>query len=337
MPASSTAPATTPMTAMTSAELFNGYIGAHAFYALHELGVLRRWSDGVTAVADLAPAADPARLRALLEVMARLGFATVDDTEAELTAEGRELLAQQGFFTWCVGGHGDVWRHLAGLADGSLAFGAGVQRDTGRVALGCAEADRSLMRPVQDAVLAAVEFTGVVDIGSGDGSRLLDLCAADSRRRGVGIDISADACALAARQRDERGLADRVEFQQADVIELLRGDRTFPGVDLVVSIFMLHDLFASADDHPALMRSLRRVFPDARHFLLADTARQDDAERRAAPPVFSLGFELAHAFMGVRLQQRTAYEDAFEAAGLKIARREPFGAPATWLYLLEAV
>ncbi|MCT9008499.1 class I SAM-dependent methyltransferase [Streptomyces sp. NPDC054766] len=322
---------------MTPAMLFNGYVGAHAFYALHELGVLRRWEEGTTKVAELAPHADEDRLVALLVTMARLGFVTLDGTTAELTPTGRELVQQQGFFTWCVGGHGDVWRQLAGLAGEGLRFGQDVRRNDGRVALGCAEADRALMRPTQDEVLGSIDFTTAVDIGCGDGSRLLELCSENPERHGIGIDISADACAMAAEQSRKRGLADRVDFVQANVIELLKSDRTFPGADLVVSIFMLHDLFASTDDHPELVRSLRRVFPDARYFLLADTAAQDEAERREQPPIFSLGFELAHSFMGVRLQARSTYEEAFEAGGLKIARREPFGAPSTWLYLLEAV
>ncbi|WP_333737405.1 class I SAM-dependent methyltransferase [Streptomyces sp. IBSBF 2806] len=322
---------------MTPAMLFNGYVGAHAFYALHELGVLERWADGVTEIAELAPQAEESRLVALLVTMARLGFVTLDDTTAELTGTGQDLLRQQGFFTWCVGGHGEVWRQLAQLAGDGARFGIDVRRDDGRVALGCAEADRALMRPTQDEVLGSIDFGTAVDIGCGDGSRLLQLCAQRPGRRGIGIDISADACAMATEQSRERGLADQVEFVQANVIELLKSDRTFPGVDLVVSIFMLHDLFASTDDHPELVRSLRRVFPDARYFLLADTAAQDASRHQGQPPVFSLGFELAHAFMGVRLQSRGTYEDAFEAGGLKIARREPFGAPSTWLYLLEAV
>lgn len=325
-----------PSTAvMTPAALYNGYVGAHVFWALHELGVLDRWGQGVTRIDELAPGTDPDRLAALLAALDRLGFVEVAGGAARLTATGADLHSQQGFFTWCVGGHGELWRRLAGLTTGELRFGSDVRRDGARVALGCAEADRSLMLPVQDDVLSGVDFRSVVDIGCGDGSRLLRLCEQRPDRTGVGIDLSPDALALGRRAAEDKGLTGRAEFVEADVFELLGSGRTFPGVELVISIFMLHDLFAATDDHSALVRALQAVFPDARYFLLADTAAQQGADRQGPPPVFSLGFELAHAFMGVRLQPREAYEQAFVAGGLTILRREPFGAPSTWLYLLE--
>src|SRR4029077_19685592 len=132
-----------------------------------------------------------------------------------------------------------------------------------------------------------------------------------------------------------QGLASRIDIVQANIMDLM-GVRTFPGVDLVMSIFMLHDLFAAAPDHAVMMRSLRGMFPDARHFLLADTALRTDQDEPGTAPIFSIGFELAHAFMGVRLQTRETYEAAFEAAGLRLLQRAPFGLPATWLFLLEA-
>jgi uncharacterized membrane protein len=54
-----------------------------------------------------------------------------------------------------------------------------------------------------------------------------------------------------------------------------------------------------------------------------------------ALPIFSLGYELVHAFMGVRLYPRAEYERLFERAGLTVARCVPFGTPHSWLYVLE--
>jgi hypothetical protein len=52
-------------------------------------------------------------------------------------------------------------------------------------------------------------------------------------------------------------------------------------------------------------------------------------------PIFSLQFELVHAFMNVPIRPRELYEDAFAEAGLRIERCEPLGVPSTWLYLLS--
>lgn len=320
---------------LTPTTMFNGYVGAQVFYALHELGMLRRLEQGPAAAAELAGTADQDRAAALLRAMTQLGFLTNRDGVVALTGQGRDLLRQQGYFIWCVGGNGGIWANLAGLTDGSAKFGRDVHRNDAKVATGAAAADRLLMRPVQDRLSAKVDFRAVADVGCGDGSRLLHLCGGGAQRRGLGIDISPQACELARRKVTSHAMADRIDIVQADVLDLLSSGRAFEGIDLVVSIFMLHDLFASTPDHAGMMRSLRRVFPDAGHFLLADTAMRGSEDSGQAP-IFSLGFELAHAFMGVELQTRQTYEAAFEAAGLRLVERAPFGAPSTWLYLLEA-
>jgi histidinol-phosphate aminotransferase len=317
----------------TATTLFNGYIGAHVFYALHELGVLRRLEQGTASVRGLA-AADSGRLAALLRTFAQLGFVELAGDAVTLTARGSDLMRYRGPFIWGVGGHGPVWAGLAAMTEGRASFGREVRRNEALVAMGAGEAGRLLMQPIQDRVSAMIDFESVVDIGCGDGSRLLRMCGGERPRRGVGIDISHDACKLAADKVAAHGLADRIEIVQADILALM-GTRSFPGVDLVMSIFMLHDLFAAVPDHAAMMRSLRGMFPDARYFLLADTALRTDHDEPMAP-IFSLGFELAHAFMGVTLQPRQTYEAAFEAAGLRLLRRAPFGLPATWIFLLEA-
>lgn len=336
-------PETEVASAIGPAVLFNGYIGMQVFYALHELGVVRQLEDGPVPMTRLAPAADRERLGALLRIMTLLGYVAHDGVGGEprdgaiiqLTRLGRDLVRQQGYMTWCAGGHGPIWSSLDVLTAGSARYGTDVRRNDSRVAIGSGEADRLIMRPIQDAVCASIDFSSVADIGCGDGSRLLRMCAGDQPRRGIGIDISQAACELAVRKVAEQGVAERVEIVQADILQLL-GRRTFPGIDLAMSIFMLHDLFAAQPDHELLIRSLRGSFPDARYFLLADTTRQPGYPAGEELPVFSLGFELAHTFMGVPLQTRETYEEAFTAGGLRLLNCVPFGAPATWLFLLEA-
>jgi histidinol-phosphate aminotransferase len=330
-----TPPETSPASAVSPSALFNGYIGAHVLYALHELGVLAKLDEGESALAALAPAVDAARLTALLRTMSLLGYVEFDGDTVTVTSLGRDLLRQRGYFIWSVGGHRDIWASLAQLTDGRAQYGHDVLRDTSRVAVGSSEADRLLMRPIQDQVCATIEFDSVADLGCGDGSRLIRICEGAPDRRGLGIDISPAACELATRKVARAGLADRAQIVQADIRDTI-GHRTFPGIQLVMSIFMLHDLFAATTDHPGLIRLLRDTFPDARYFLLADTTTQPAYRPDQQLPIFSLGFELAHSFMDVSLQTRESYEAAFAAGGLKILQSVPFGAPSTWLFLLEA-
>jgi hypothetical protein len=96
---------------------------------------------------------------------------------------------------------------------------------------------------------------------------------------------------------------------------------------------MLHDLFARYERPSAALEALRKAFPTASQFLLADTMR---SAADAGLPIFSLGFELVHAFMGVPLHSKEEYEAFFAEAGFAIERCLPFGAPSSWLYLLRA-
>ncbi|MEU4769920.1 aminotransferase class I/II-fold pyridoxal phosphate-dependent enzyme [Actinosynnema sp. NPDC023794] len=321
--------------APTLPDLFNGYVGTQVAFALSELGVWEELAAGSRSVAALADrgATSPTRLRPLLRTAALLGYVELVGETATLTAAGRDLVRHLGFIVWGVGGYGSMLLELAGLATGKVAFGREVRRDEDRVAAGSGMAGRTLMRPVEEEVLAGLEFASVADIGCGDGSRLVRLCGADPGRRGVGIDISADACAAATGRVRAAGLADRVEIVHDDVLRQADG-RVFPGVDLVTSFLMMHDLFAATGDPAGVMVSLREAFPDARRFLIADTVGQDWDRHRGPLPAFSLEFELVHAFMDTPILGRDTYERAFADADLRVERRVPFGSPSTWLYAL---
>lgn len=325
---------------MTPAELFNGYVGSHVIFTLHQLGTLRRLAEEADGLRrdDLARTAGVSqdRLGALLEATERLGYVAPRGEGVALTPAGVEMIRQLGFFTWGVGGYGELLRNLEPMARGEARFGRDVRRDEARVAAGAGEVDVTLMRPIEDGLLAEVDFTSVADLGCGDATRLIRLCGGDDARTGLGIDISESACGLARKKVANAGLAERVTIVRED-IQRCFGVRRFPGVDLVASFLMMHDLLnAAPDDGGSVVRSLRETFPDARYFLIADTTAQPWSDLDGPLPIFSLGFELLHSFMDVRIRPRSAYEDAFAAGGLTVERCVPFGAPSTWLYLLTA-
>ncbi|MFE6049475.1 aminotransferase class I/II-fold pyridoxal phosphate-dependent enzyme [Kitasatospora sp. NPDC056446] len=317
--------------------LFNGYIGAQAAFALAELGVWTALDEEPRTVADLAVAADAAesRIRALLNTVALLGYVELRDGAVFLTTAGRELIRHRGFLMWGVGGYGSMMSSLADLATGRALYGRDVRRDEGRIARGAGEVGSELMLPVERRMLEGLDYGDVADLGCGDGTRLIRLAGdRPEPRRGVGIDISEAACAIAGKRVAEAGLAGSLEVVCGDV--LFGAERpVFPGIDLVGSFLLLHDLFAAAGEPAGMVRALRRAFPDARYFLLADTNAQSWERHEGPLPAFSLEFELMHAFMDTPLLSRDAYEAAFAAGGLRVRRRERFGAPSTWIWLLE--
>jgi hypothetical protein len=78
------------------------------------------------------------------------------------------------------------------------------------------------------------------------------------------------------------------------------------------------------------------AFPLARTFVLADTMIRPAQPADATLPVFSAGYELAHALMGVPLHTKDTYEALFAQAGLRTRQVLPFGTPHSWLYVLDA-
>ncbi|MFD7469875.1 aminotransferase class I/II-fold pyridoxal phosphate-dependent enzyme [Streptomyces tendae] len=318
------------------ASLFNGYVGAHVVLALTELRVWDALGEGPRSLDELLErtGADEARLSALLRVAALLGHVALDSDTVELTPAGRELVDHAGYFTWGVGGYGELMARLSGLADGSLAFGREVGRDGGRIAAGSGLVGRTMMLPVEEKVASAVDYTSVADLGCGDASRLIRLCGTDTERRGLGIEVNAAACESARQHIDRERLSHRLDVVQADVLDHV-DRRTFPDIDLVTSFLMMHDLFELTGDPAGVMRTLRDVFPNARHFMIADTVAQNWSAHDGPLPVFSAEFELVHTFMDTPILGLDTYEKAFADAGLRVERREPFGTPSTWLWLLS--
>lgn len=70
-----------------------------------------------------------------------------------------------------------------------------------------------------DAVLATVDRVAqpaILDLGTGSGAILLALLTELPNATGVGVDLSADALATAARNAERLGIARRVQFRQGD-------------------------------------------------------------------------------------------------------------------------
>jgi release factor glutamine methyltransferase len=71
----------------------------------------------------------------------------------------------------------------------------------------------------------------VLDVGTGSGAVALALATERPKARVVATDLSAAALAVAGRNAERLGLADRVAFAQGDLFEPLAGER----FDLVIS------------------------------------------------------------------------------------------------------
>ena len=102
----------------------------------------------------------------------------------------------------------------------------------------------------------------VLDAGCGTGENALALAARGARV--VGVDFVPAALGEARRKAAERGLADRVEFVEADVLRWDPGERRF---DAVVDCGLYH-VFGDEDRERYLERLARLVRPGGRVALM---------------------------------------------------------------------
>jgi release factor glutamine methyltransferase len=157
-----------------------------------------------------------------------------------------------------------------------------------------------------DAVLATVDRIAqpaILDLGTGSGAILLALLTELPNATGVGVDLSADALATAARNAERLGIARRVQFRQGDWAAGI--DRRF---DIVVSnppynaspeILDLPVEVREHDPHLALDGGLDGL--DAYRVIIADLGR-----------VLTPG---GRAFLEIGAGQAEAVSDLASAAG----------------------
>lgn len=329
-------------------EAFNGYVAAQIVFALDRLELLDELLEhGQVDVRATAArvGADERMLSELFRAAQTCGYVVLRDGVAVITTAGRDMAFMRGYFTWAVGGYADLFSNIAEVVSGDRRFNGDIFRDEAMVALGSGQNDRAFMAQTVDEVVARLDFTAIADLGSGISARLCRVAGARGDVRGVGLDISGAATRLAGDAIRRAGLDGSVQALQADVLGLIKGTEKYPvlaEVDAVMSFFLLHDLLAAPDTRSRVMPGLREAFPEARTFILADTmirpARPADGTQPADTtlPVFSVGYELAHALMGVPLHTKDTYEALFAQAGLRARQVLPFGTPHSWLYVLDA-
>jgi hypothetical protein len=323
-------------------EAFNGYVAAQVVFALDRLGLfaelLEQGQVDVHAAA-VRIGADERMLGELLRAAQTCGYLVLRDGAAAITPAGRDMAFMRGYFTWAVGGYSDLFRDIAGIVSGERRFHENIFRDEAMVALGSGQNDQAFMAKTVDEVVGQLDFTTIADLGSGISARVCRVAAARGGARGVGLDISGAATRLAQDTIHRAGLDGDVQALQADVLGLVNGTEKYPvlaEVDAVMSFFLLHDLLAAPDTRSLVMPGLRDAFPKARTFVLADTMLRPAQPADATLPVFSAGYELAHALMGVPLHTKDTYGALFAEAGLRTRQVLPFGTPHSWLYVLDA-
>jgi 2-polyprenyl-3-methyl-5-hydroxy-6-metoxy-1,4-benzoquinol methylase len=284
------------------------------FYA-----ALRDAPDGLTPP-QLASATgtDPRYVREWLEHQAVAGVLSVDDPQAAaevrrftLPAAHAAVLLDEEHPAY-VGALVDVPPIIARTLDAvSEAFrtGAGVPF----AAYGLHDMQAGFTRPmfahslVQEWLpalpdvqrrLAAGEALRIVDIGCGEGWAAIYLAEAHPAVTVHGFDLDDASIAAARRHAQERGVADRVSFEVADVASLELG----VPYDLAFACEVVHDL----SDPVAVLGAMRRITADGAVLIIDENA--DEHFAPSGDPVQRLlyGFSVLHCLPAGRHADHSA-------------------------------
>jgi phenylpyruvate C(3)-methyltransferase len=210
-------------------------------------------------------------------------------------------------------------------------------RDPVAIAHACAEANSQFFDPVFLPAVDALgyKFRAVADLGCGSGERLMQLMERHPGTVGIGVDIARPAIKDAACEAGRRGLSSRVSFTEGDV-RTISARPEFAGVDLLTCFLMGHD-FWPRENCVAILRKLREAFPAVRRFFLGDTTRvllnTSPRESRYAiseedVPIFTLGFEVAHAMMGDYVPTMDEWEGVFAEGGWRCVQKHLIQPPS---------
>jgi SAM-dependent methyltransferase len=174
----------------------------------------------------------------------------------------------------------------------------------------------------------------VADVGCGSGQALIVLARAFPLSRFIGYDLSADAVARARENAEEAGVADRVRFEQRDILDGLPD-----AYDLVMTLDALHD-FPDPGRVLGIVRSALR--PDGTYMLMDIRTSERPEENRGPIASILYGTSLLYclptsranggAGLGTMGLPESAVLELCRAAGFGTARRLPIENPFNVLY-----
>jgi SAM-dependent methyltransferase len=310
--------------------VFNSALSAYAISAAWELGLLDCLdrADGSVALDDFAAANDlhAPSVRAIARALALAGTVTLspDHGHAEPGPGFADTIAKKGYFYWLTRGCGELFATMPQLVRNATRTGNFVVRDYKAIGLAARDAGFSYVDPAFYRIIADRELVRGADLGCGSGERLIKLAERDPRFHGVGVDISAGSLALATDAVAAAGLGDRVTVVEGDATRLAYRPE-FAGVDFVCSFMMGHDLWPR-DECLMSLKLMAEAFPDATDLIICDTYRSE--LRVTEPhPVFTLGFETAHAVMGQEIPTLGEWLEVFAEAGWHPAEVIDFSLP----------
>jgi len=254
-------------------------------------------------------------LEASLRYLVQRQLAFEDSGAFKLTESGRALTRDKGYLVWLAGGYGEPLRRLDAFLLGRKSYARDYPRDGRWVAEGAAMLGRRDVAPQAMTLLKGISFETALDLGCGNARFLIAVCQTFGCR-GVGIDLSPEACQAASESVGAAGMEERIRIIQGDAFDPAVSSH-LGRAQLVITFFLLHEL--SSRGGSALvdfLSSLRSALPPRAHLLAAEVL--PPRSRSGRPERFTPEFSLVHALMGQTLSGETEWRQAFRQGGFLV-------------------
>lgn len=174
----------------------------------------------------------------------------------------------------------------------------------------------------------------LADLGAGAAGLLIDVLTKLPEATGVALDISSAACAVAAADAEEAGVADRLRVVQRSIESLADDPSPIAGADVIHSGFAFHDLAADSEKFDAVLRSCKTALAPGGFLAITDAVPYCGANRER---MFSSLFSYLHeGFMNVRLPTEETWRDIFLAAGFSDIQTITHKMPGARLFIVKS-
>ena len=321
-------------------KVMESFVFGFAVLAAAELGVADALADGPRTIGELARVTDShaPSLARLLRVLAPAGIVTeAEPGRFALTAMGESLQTQP------EGSLGSGLQFLSGVMLRPLAETANTVR-TGQAAFARLfgapfyeyldqhpEMDEAfgramnMLRSISTPITEAYDFSGVgtlVDVGGGQGSRMIEALQAQPHLRGVLFDRPGVV------EHARVALADAGRGERCEVV----GGSFFDEIPAGGDCYLLSAVIPNWDDAHAvtILRNIRRAMPDHARLLLFEPVRPVGDEPHIAKTIDLLMLVL----LGGQVRTEAELSALLEAADLRLNRVVATPSP---LVLIEAV
>jgi len=298
------------------------FVLAHALHAFMQLGLLSDIAERPATIDELAArfGLDRERLAGLLQYLANEGIVDLlDSGRVGLTDEGAGFAEFWPWYSLLVGGYSRTFGSLAITLRSGAPY---AERDGLQVGIGSGGISQYDALPMTRNLLAQVgDWQTIVDIGCGDGSYLIDLCALLPNARGVGVEPNPDSRATAEALARERQLEGRVSFLDGDAMAM--PDLThLDGPLCFLTAFVLQEVLEQ-EGREAVINLLRSNFtahPDAHWIVIEVDECADDTEVMAHPLALAYynPYYLIHKVTEQRLEKVAFWEALFDEAGVRV-------------------